>query len=70
MVVWLGLAPGAPPEAVAVPLGMAVVTAAIAVGPDRLIEWAGRDAAALPSTSVGVDSATGWLEELEDRPIG
>ncbi len=70
LVVWLGITPGAPPEAVVVPVGMAVASAAIAVGPARLVEWAVRDVAALPSELAGGDHAAGWLEELEDRPIG
>lgn len=59
VVAWLMLAPSADGEAIMAPLAMAVLCAAIAIGPDRLLSWIRREIAGHGSSDTG----SGWIEE-------
>lgn len=61
--IWLLLLPHASGEALLAPLVMATLCLAIAVGPDRLLGWLGRDAVGAPSRP-----SAGWIEE-DGRPV-
>ncbi len=68
--VWLVLIPGAPGEAILVPLAMIGLCLAVAVGPDRLLSWIARDAAPGSSTDAAAGAVeVGWIEE-EPRRVG
>jgi len=64
--VWATLLPSAHDEALLAPLAMIVLCLAIAIGPERMLSWIGRDA-------VGHHDADdrepkGWIEE-DGRPV-
>ena len=63
--VWLLLLPHAPGEALVAPAVMASLCLAIAVGPDRLLGWVGRDAVGMAPHAAG---SAGWIEE-DGRPV-
>jgi hypothetical protein len=56
--VWAALLPSADGEALLAPIAMIVLCLAIAIGPDRLSSWVGRDLA-----GSGARSPEGWIEE-------
>lgn len=56
--VWAAILPSANGEALLAPLAMIVLCLAIAIGPDRLSTWVGRDVA-----GTGAHSPEGWIEE-------
>ncbi|MGH2446804.1 MAG: hypothetical protein ACRDGD_12325 [Candidatus Limnocylindria bacterium] len=59
--VWLVLLPQAHAEAMLAPLAMIVLCLAIALGPDRLLGWIGRDVRGRASVEAPPDD--GWIEE-------
>jgi hypothetical protein len=63
--VWVLLAPHASGEALVAPVVMASLCLAIAVGPDRLLGWVGRDAVGIAPDATG---SAGWIEE-DGRPV-
>ena len=63
---WAFLLPHAREEALMAPLAMLVLSLGIAVGPDRLLTWIGRDVAATRALRRGADD--GWIEE-DGHPI-
>ena len=62
--IWLTLLPTVSGEGLLVPVTMMVLCLAIAVGPDRLLAWAARDAA--PGSGPPV-TEEGWIEEDNGR---
>jgi hypothetical protein len=59
--VWATLLPSAHGEAILAPLAMIVLCLALAIGPDRLLAWIGRD---LGGRAPGDEPpAQGWIEE-------
>jgi hypothetical protein len=64
--IWAVLLPHAREEALVAPLAMIVLSLGIAIGPDRLLAWLGRDVAAARELEHGTDD--GWIEE-EGHPI-
>jgi hypothetical protein len=56
--VWAAILPSATGEALLAPIAMIVLCLAIAIGPDRLSSWVGRDLA-----GSGARSPEGWIEE-------
>jgi hypothetical protein len=64
--VWATLLPSAHDEALLAPLAMIVLCLAIAIGPERLLSWIGRDAVGHRDT--GDPPAKGWIEE-DGRPV-
>ncbi|HEX5038812.1 MAG TPA: hypothetical protein VFW95_01590 [Candidatus Limnocylindria bacterium] len=61
VVAWLVFATRAPNEALLVPLAMAVVCLAIAIGPDRFGSWLRDDVGGSHGTEPGDER--GWIEE-------
>ena len=64
MGVWLLLLPHARGEGLIAPLAMAVLCAAIAVGPERFADWIGRDLSGIRDRR----REDGWIEE-DGRPL-
>jgi hypothetical protein len=64
LAVWLVLLPSTQGEAILAPLVMAVLCLAVAIGPDRLLAWIGRDAAGRPAGNP--QPWDGWIEEDVD----
>jgi hypothetical protein len=64
--VWATLLPSAHDEALLAPLAMMVLCLAIAIGPDPLLSWVGRDA--VGHREATDRQATGWIEE-DGRPL-
>lgn len=62
--VWATLLPFAHGEALLAPIAMIVLCLAIAIGPDRLASWVGRDVAGRRRAS----EPDGWIEE-DGRPV-
>ena len=64
--VWAFLLPHAHEEALVAPLAMIVLSLGIAIGPERLLGWLGRDVArhATPEARPG----DGWIEE-DGHPV-
>jgi hypothetical protein len=61
MAVWATLLPSAHDEALLAPLAMIVLCLAIAIGPERLLSWIGRDAVGLRDADDRLSN--GWIEE-------
>jgi hypothetical protein len=62
--VWAVLLPEAHGEAMLAPLSMIVLCLAIALGPDRLLAWIGRDIRGRPAPEAPEAPASeGWIEE-------
>jgi hypothetical protein len=59
--VWAALLPSANGEALLAPIAMIVLCLAIAIGPDRLSSWVGRDGSG--SARTGPEAEEGWIEE-------
>ena len=59
--VWLALVPSARGEAIVAPLLMAALCLAVAIGPDRLLAWLGRDVVGQPADAAR--TSVGWIEE-------
>lgn len=59
--VWATLLPSAHDEALLAPLAMIVLCLAIAIGPERLLSWIGRDAVGHRDAQDG--ASKGWIEE-------
>ena len=59
--VWATLLPSAHDEALLAPLAMMALCLAIAIGPERLLSWVGRDA--VGHREAEVRAARGWIEE-------
>jgi len=59
--VWMVLVPSARGEALLAPLAMIALCLAIAVSPERLLAWIGRDVRGRPPGDV--QAAEGWIEE-------
>jgi hypothetical protein len=70
-VVWLVLATAARGDTFVVPLAMAAICLAFAIGPERVAAWLGRQwlrAGREPDvTGAGTSSTAGWIEE-DGRP--
>jgi hypothetical protein len=64
--IWAFLVPHAREEALVAPIAMLVVSLGIAIGPDRLLAWLGRDVAGARELERGSDE--GWIEE-DGHPI-
>jgi hypothetical protein len=64
--VWATLLPSAQDEALLAPLAMMVLCLAIAIGPERLLSWVGRDA--VGHGDADDRASTGWIEE-DGRPV-
>jgi hypothetical protein len=62
--VWATLLPSAHGEALLAPIAMIVLCLAIAIGPDRLGSWVGRDVAGRRRD----DEPEGWIEE-DGHPV-
>jgi hypothetical protein len=62
--VWLVLVPVAPGEALLAPLAMILICVAIAVGPERMMSWAARDAAPPLDGPHDPVEPDGWIEDL------
>jgi hypothetical protein len=63
--VWLVLLPSTRGEAILAPLAMAALCLAVAIGPDRLLGWLGRDVVGHPAEA---SPSSGWIEE-DGRPV-
>ena len=66
VVVWATLLPSAHGEAVLAPIAMMVLCLAIAIGPDRLGSWIGRDVAGRHEAEER--QSEGWIEE-DGHPV-
>ena len=64
--VWATLLPYAHGEALLAPIAMIVPCLAIAIGPDRLVSWVGRDVAG--RRDVDEHQPEGWIEE-DGHPV-
>ena len=64
--VWATLLPSAHGEALLAPIAMMVLCLAIAIGPDRLGSWVGRNVAA--RHVVDESQPAGWIEE-DGNPV-
>jgi hypothetical protein len=64
--IWALLVPHAREEALVAPLAMLVLSLGIAIGPERLLAWLGRDVAATREPVRGADD--GWIEE-DGHPV-
>ena len=63
---WATLLPSAHGEALLAPLAMMVLCLAIAIGPDRLVSWVGRNVAV--RHVVDEPQPAGWIEE-DGHPV-
>jgi len=63
--VWATLLPSAHDEALLAPLAMIVLCLAIAIGPERMLSWIGRDAVGHRADDR---HPQGWIEE-DGRPV-
>jgi hypothetical protein len=59
--VWATLLPSAHDEALLAPIAMIVLCLAIAIGPDRMLAWIGRDVVGRPDADAR--QPQGWIEE-------
>ena len=66
VVVWLVLLPSTRGEAILAPLVMAALCLTVAIGPDRLLAWLGRDVVGHPAEESR--PSAGWIEE-DGRPV-
>jgi hypothetical protein len=66
LAVWLVLVPSTRGEAILAPLVMAALCLAVAIGPDRLMAWLGRDVVGHPADAAR--PSAGWIEE-DGRPV-
>jgi hypothetical protein len=64
--VWAALLPSAHGEALLAPIAMMVLCLAIAIGPDRLASWIGRNVAGRPDAEDR--QPEGWIEE-DGHPV-
>jgi hypothetical protein len=64
--VWLVLLPSTRGEAILAPLVMVALCLAVAIGPDRLLAWLGRDVVGHPADEARLSA--GWIEE-DGRPV-
>lgn len=64
--VWAVLLPSAHGEAILAPMAMILLCLAIAIGPDRLTSWIGRDVAGRHGTDGR--QPEGWIEE-DGHPV-
>ena len=64
--VWTVLLPSAHDEALLAPLAMIVLCLAIAIGPERMLSWIGRDV--VGRAEVESRRPEGWIEE-DGRPV-
>ncbi|MGH2418018.1 MAG: hypothetical protein ACRDFY_06765 [Candidatus Limnocylindria bacterium] len=64
--VWAVLLPPAHDEALLAPLAMIVLCLAIAIGPERMLSWIGRDA--VGQRDADARGPQGWIEE-DGRPV-
>ena len=63
MAAWLVFATRAPNEAIVVPLVMAIVCLAIAIGPERFGGWVCDDMGGSHAREPEPDPGQGWIEE-------